>query len=334
MPYYINDILNHLRSLQTWAAGKDMTLNLDMKTLLLEAKYRGRYFTMYPMFQGGESGKLDRLFHTDILTRETIGFGGWRPYRTIRHPLSTDKLLFKNFLLNEAIPTPESRVHDMGQPPVFDYVIKGARGSFGREIAGPYRANTLPAKDTWTQWSADNQTFIEQFIDGTTAKIWFWGKRPIFALSHTFPMVRGDGASSLDALVRRRLGPQRNWDTHSDRDLIIACLNFQGVDLSTIAPEGQEIWIDYRYARLYAAPPGNGIDSDSTLPQLMERSGAQIQQMGDALADLLRKAIPAPVLITVDCMIDHQGKIWWLEMNTNSLMPPEGYAAMFEDMFQ
>jgi len=334
MAFYINDILNHIRALQTWAAGKDMVLNLDMKTFLLEVKYRGRYFTMYPMFQGGKNGKLDHLFHTDTLTGETIGFGGWRPYRTIRHPLSTDKLLFKNFLQSQGISAPESRLHDLGHPPAFDYVIKGARGSFGREIAGPYRANTQPAKDSWIQWSAGNQTFIEQFIYGETAKIWFWGKRPIFAQSHTFPVVRGDGTSSLEALVRRRLGPQRNWDTHADRDLIVACLDFQEMDLSAIVPEGKEVWIDYRYARRYAAPTGNGIDSDSMLPQMMERSGAQIQQMGDALADLLHKAIPAPILITVDCMVDQQNKIWWLEMNTNSLMPPEGYAAMFENMFQ
>ena len=334
MAFYINDILNHLRALQTWSAGKDMALDLDMKTFLLEVKYRGRYFTMYPMFQGGENGRPERVLHMEVLTNETIGFGGWRPYRTIQHPLSTDKQLFKNFLRCQGIATPESGLHDINRPPTFDYVIKGTRGSFGKEISGPYRANTQPTKDSWAQWSAGNQTFIEQFINGETAKIWFWGKRPIFAQSHVFPVVRGDGVSSLDALIRKRLAPRRNWDTFADRDLILSCFDFQQTDLSSVVPEGKELWIDYRFAQRYANPPGNGIDSDSTLPHLMERSGAQIQQMGDALADLLRQAIPAPVLITVDCMVDRQGKIWWLEMNTNSLMPPEGYAAMFEDMFR
>lgn len=334
MATYLNNILNHLRALQVWAAGKDMALDLDIKTLLLEVKHRGRYFTMYPLLQGGENGNPDRVFHMEVLTAETIGFGGWRPYRTIQHPLSTDKQLFKNFLRNQGIATPESGTHDVSSPPLFDYVIKGTRGSFGKEIAGPYRAGVQPEKQSWAQWSVGNQTFVEQFINGDAAKIWFWGKRPIFAQSHAFPVVRGDGVLSLDALIRKKLAPRLNWDSYVDRDIILACFNYQEVELSAIVPEGMEIWFDYRFARRYAVPPGNGIDSDTTLPQLIERSGRQIYEMGDALADLLRKTIPAPLLITVDCMVDRQGKIWWLEMNTNSLMPPEGYAAMFEDMFR
>ena len=73
--------------------------------------------------------------------------------------------------------------------------------------------------------------------------------------------------------------------------------------------------------------------SDNELAALQQRSGAQLNAMGGALATLLRKTIPVPVVITVDGVLDEDGKVWWLEMNTNSLLPPEGYETMFRDLF-
>jgi len=331
MAIYINTVFTHFLALQSLATGKEMRLTLNARNFTLEVKYRGRYFTMLPMFQGLANGQL---FHMDSLTKDVVGFGGWRPYRTIQHPYSNDKLLFKQFLRENGLKTPEYQPQDPMRAPSFDYVIKGARGSFGKQISGPYRGGTQPEKDTWTQWAQGSPTFTERFVNGATAKVWFWGNKPIYALAHAFPSVRGDGKQTLDELMRVRLAKRRiDWATCADREILLACLAFQRADVAAVVPEDTDIWFDYRYAQRYEGTPVNAIESDNMLAELIDRDGDHVQRMGNALADLMRKSVPAPVLLTADCMIDQEGHLWWLEMNTNSLMPPEGYAAMFDDLF-
>jgi hypothetical protein len=62
-------------------------------------------------------------------------------------------------------------------------------------------------------------------------------------------------------------------------------------------------------------------------------AGDQIAQMGNTLVRLTREAFPAPVMLTADAQLTDSGVIHWLEMNTNSIMPPEGYDVMFADLF-
>jgi hypothetical protein len=100
-----------------------------------------------------------------------------------------------------------------------------------------------------------------------------------------------------------------------------------------VLEEGREAWIDYRYGQVYPEAFGASARSDSRLEELLQLTGGQLAEMGRALANLLRQTIPVPVVITVDGVLDDQQQIWWLEMNTNSLLPPEAYAAMFADLF-
>jgi hypothetical protein len=34
-----------------------------------------------------------------------------------------------------------------------------------------------------------------------------------------------------------------------------------------------------------------------------------------------------------DGVIDPEGRIWWLEMNCNPMVPPDGYAFMLDSLF-
>jgi hypothetical protein len=45
------------------------------------------------------------------------------------------------------------------------------------------------------------------------------------------------------------------------------------------------------------------------------------------------KRLSAPVLYSLDAVVDGEGKVWWLEMNSNPVMPPPGYPAMLQDLF-
>jgi len=332
MQIYLNAIFNHFRAIQAWAGDKDAKITLDLKNFELEVKYRGRYFMMYPIFQARAEGLS---MHTSMLSPSVFGFGGWRPYQSFTHGHSTDKRLFKTFLTEAGLRTPASlQVFDGVEPPSFDYILKGAVGSFGKEIEGPFRAGTPLQQVRGGAAGSRESVFAEQFIQGRILKVWFWGSRPFFAHAHEFPVIRGDGVRKVEDIVRERVAQGgQDWEKDTDREVVRACLRFQRTEWDSVLEIGAARWIDYRYSQHYEKSAGVTAITDSALPELVSQGGEQIERMGKELANLLRKTVAAPVMISVDGMMDADGHIWWLEMNTNSIAPPELYAPMFSDLF-
>lgn len=328
MTAYVNITFNHLAALQHWVTQTGGVATLDVRDLTLEVKHRGRYFRMYPTFQANVGGSL---VHLPNLSPQAIGFGGWRPYTTFSHPHSTSKPLFKQFVREAGLRTPREWDAKMS-PPECDYLLKPQTGSFGRHLFGPYRAHARPAASGPDLQDA-GPLFAEEFIQGHALKVWFWGARPFFAHMQSYPTLQGDGASTLGELLDRRIAASVARDAAAQIAVATACLAFQGHALADVLPAGEHAWIDYRYGQQYVTGFGMTPISDNQLDALHERSGTQLAEMGRALAKLLQETIPVPVMITVDGILDAEGRIWWLEMNTNSLLPPEGYGAMFADLF-
>ena len=331
MQNYVNVVFNHFRAIQSWAQGTNASVLLDIKTFEIEAKHRGRYYSLYPMFQARTG---EQSSHTTQLTSNSIGFGGWRPYKAVQHPHSTDKRLFKEYAVEAGLHTPHAlQSFAAGEAPSFDYIVKAASGSFGKEIEGPYCAGraiaSVPAD------LSQRPVFAEQFVQGTILKVWFWGRTPVFAHAHSYPQIVGDGDRSVIRLLReklRRVG--QDWDHFADRKLVLACLEFQGTtDLDEVLPAGTSRWIDYRYQQRYEPNRGVTPTSDSALEDLISKSGDQVARMGEAIAALISRTIRLPLLISVDGMLDADGKIWWVEMNTNSIMPPDAYPVMLSELF-
>jgi hypothetical protein len=329
MASYINVTFNHLSAIQRWATETGGSATLDMKDLTMEVKHRGRYYRMYPMFQGLVQG---RVVHLPTLTPHVRGFGGWRPYTTITHPLSTDKQQFKAHLLQCGLRTPATW-ESLAQTPTLDYVVKARTGSFGQGIHGPFRAGT-PVRIEPGEGEKRGAMFAEQFVAGHMLKVWFWGRRAFFAHMDPFPSITGDGHSTVEQLLRAKVSSSRqSFEEFDELPTIRACLAFHGLTLDSVLEAGRELWVEFRYGPRYPGSLGGTAVSDNALQPLAERTGTQLDDMGRMLADLLRPAFPLPVLITADAMLDAEGRIWWLEMNTNSIVPPEGYAAMFADLF-
>jgi len=327
---YLNVTFNHFDALQKWATEAGAQAILDMKDFTLEVKHRGRYFRMYPMFQATLDG--GRPAHLPNLTPDVRGFGGWRPYQTLMHAHSSDKPLFKAFLKESGLRTPDSMGFS-GAAPGMDYVLKARTGSFGRGLFGPYPADTMPSAGPQAL-GGHGELFAEQFVQGRMLKVWFWGARAFFAHMQDCPSITGDGRSSVEQLVRRKVeASMMAWEGFDRKAVVQDCLAFQGLAFEDVPEQGREAWIDFRYGQVYPEAFGATAVSDSRLDELLQLSGEQVPEMGRALAALLHQTIPVPVAITVDGVLDAQGRIWWLEMNTNSLLPPEGYAAMFADLF-
>lgn len=329
MPSYVNVTFNHFAAIQKWATETGGEATLNMRDFTMEVRHRGRYYRMYPMFQGNVHG---RLVHLPQLTPDVRGFGGWRPYQTLTHAHSSDKHLFKAFLQQCGLRSPAAWEFS-GDLPKEDYVLKARTGSFGRGLFGPYHAGTPPTV-TAEERAPYGDMFAEQFVHGRMLKIWYWGARPFFAHMQDYPTIAGDGRSSIRELLKHRVREAHlDWTSLDQKPLIVDCLAYQGLSLDEVLDAGQSAWIDYRYGQQYEVTWGSTPASDNQLEPLMNLTGHQTRQLGDALARLLQQTVRLPVIITVDGLLDAEGRIWWLEMNTNSLLPPEGYGAMFADLF-
>lgn len=321
----------HIRAVQAWGAAAGASLNVDLARFELEVKCRGRYYQFHPQFFGVTGGQPG---NTDTLTPGTRGFAGWRPYRPFAFELSVDKLRFKAFCEASGLRTPRHWLPGAaGPPPAHDYILKRSIGSYGHELAGPYPAGTQPSSQPQPPGDGRGALYAERFVRGRNLKLWCWGGRPVCAHIRELPVVTGDGRSTARHLVGQRLDRAGVvFDPAGDHLATVHCLRLQGIELDDVPPAGQAAFFDYRYGRECVGATG-GIESEDALPGCDAVTRAGIDSAAAAMAGVLRQLLPAPVLYSLDGVIEADGQVGWLEVNANPTMPPEGYAAMLGDLF-
>jgi hypothetical protein len=327
---FIAITMNHIRAIKAWGEAHGGLANLNVLTFELEVKARNRYFMLFPQFLANING---RIGHVPLLSREVTGFIGWLPYRPMRFSLTTDKLLFKQRLSGAGLATPEKWLNP--EHSTQDYVIKSSIGSFGNELLGPYQHGQLPEKsllEMLAKPNAPGSLYAEAFIQGINLKVWFWGDRAFHVHLHPYPTVTGDGRRNLLELIDARL--QRigqSWMTYAERTMVVGALKYQDLELNAVLQQNQQAWLDYRYGRRFA-PDTVTEEEDNALSNMAPVQLSQITQAGRWVAAELIQEINAPVLYSLDGVLDATGKIWWLEVNSNPIFPPTGYAAMLSTL--
>ena len=326
---YIAVTLNHFRAIQEWATSQQAEVRLDMKTFRVEVQRGPGRCVLHPQFLNTAGGSLS---YSPVLSPAATGFIGWLPYRAIKWPLSDDKLEFKSFLRRSGILAPATwpSVGEVDKP----FVLKQPVGSFGQAVFGPYQAGVDALSLPEHRQQARERAFAEQFISGRNIKAWFWGGEPFHLHLHPYPAVSGDGVSRIDALVARRMGRADGLVPESaDKPWIVSSLAFQGWALSDVLPRGVEAWIDYRYGRRHAADPIQ-VHSDDMLSELTDAARLQVREAGRALHGELVKSHGVPVLFALDGVLDADDRIWWLEANSNPILPPTGYPLILATLFE
>ena len=325
---YINVSFNHFRAIQRWAAATGARATLDATNFQLEVKHRNRYFILFPQFIALTEA---RLSHVPTLVDGVFGFAGWLPYRPYSLELSTDKLLFKKFFADAGLRTPAmwASAADAER----DFILKRSRGSFGAQLAGPFRVEQRSSAHDERVEVGAGTLFAEEFIPGTILKAWYWGHRPFFAHAEHYLDVAGDGERDIDELARARMNiAVGSWAGSSERAGATACVAYQGTAMSHVPKVGSRAWIDFRYGQALRGMRGTA-RTDNAFDALGDVAKDQIRLAGERAQTVLRAALPAPVAFTLDGIIDADGNVWWLEMNSNPVFPPEGYAEMFADLF-
>jgi hypothetical protein len=336
---YLAVTLNHFRPIQAWARAVGADARLDMQTFELELKARNRYYVLRPRFLVKNG---DRFGHSPELTADVAGFIGWLPYAPLRWPLSNDKLQFKTLLRGAGEPTPDSVEFPASLP--HDFVLKRSIGSFGNELAGPFRAGT-PAADLAQRLPASGNPaatlYAERFVAGTNVKVWFWGATPFYAHRDGYPAVVGDATASMRELVDARLRsigvgrpdePAVDALPAGDRRALESMLAYQQLGWDDVPESGRRVWLDYRYGRRYEVEASSR-QSDDALHSFDEPVQSRIAAIGALLSAALKPQFNVPVLYSVDGVLAPDGTLWWLEMNSNPILPPEGYPLIMDSLF-
>lgn len=315
---YLSSPWTHLRAIRSWAAENDAHTAIDASTFQIEIRAHNRYFTLHPKFFA--SNGTGWLYVADLSAENIMGFAGWLPYRSIQWPLSSDKRAFDSFARRSGLRRPV--VWPEGEEARDWYLVKGARGSFGNEVSGPFAPGS-----TASQPIPGADTFRESYIPGRALKVWFWGAQPFFAHLQERPEVLGDGVRTVRALL-----PATDVERSEDEATLLSCLAFQGVGPDTVMPIGKKVWIDFRYGRR-TAPQRHTTLSDDALPALRASARSEIDRLGAALWAELEPLFGVPVLCSADGVLDADHQVWWLEANSNPALPPEGYPLVLGTLF-
>jgi hypothetical protein len=281
----------------------------------------GRHWTLQPQFLASVGGKSQYM---PVWTEEATHFAGWRPYAPKRWPIASDKLAFKRYAHSERLRVPEFSVS--AEPEMKDVVVKCAASSFGEQVRGPFRSSGESAL------SVAQGEYYERFVEGKLLKIWYWDEQPLCMEVDEMPVVTGNGIATLREQIEERAHlmqrpSQAAMDRLLERSRLL--LAFNGVELDTVLPAGEQQLIEFRYGSLLMHPRGRRVidlrsDGDSARADLV------------AIGRILHRGIPEAMregtAFTVDAIKDKAGQIWLLEMNSNPTIHPMVYPAMLRDL--
>lgn len=193
-------------------------------------------------------------------------------------------------------------------------MIKPRAGSFGAGIRGPYRtAEAHQSHQVEAGW------FREAFVLGRSVKAWVWRGVPTALEVVEPPCLVGDGQRSLGQLVEARRG---NMDVRLKIDWHQDWFRWLGVDSGTVLGPGQHLPLDFRYASDFASQDSSNRDRWGS------QSSALREQVSRA-AYLLWQEVAQPsrerALFTLDGVLDPDGHVWWLEVNSHPMIHPATY---------
>jgi hypothetical protein len=290
-------------------------MSLDLATFRLSLALGGREVELYPRFAGESAG---RIAYFEYFAGDRA-FVGWLPYQMRRWRLATDKLSFKSAAQSRGLRVPAGWRE--GPPRADDYIVKLVRGSFGRDMRGPFGPRH-PYDD-----EIGDAAFFEQFIKGRSAKAWFWNSTLAALEVLEPPLIFGDGVRTLREIAETRRG---NFDLALSLDSSDDILRWQGVSADSVAEPGREIMLDYRYATPFDR---NVVIDRDVLAKTDPRIRRQFEIAGRVLHEEIDAAARENTMFTLDAVIDAQARVWFLEMNCHPMIHPAVYGPMLDSLF-
>ena len=314
--------IDHVRWIRDAILGRGGDFFIVGTTLKLAVRRLGVQWQLEPRFLDAVE---DRVYTSPPeLGVPLTGFAGWLPYAPRTWDLAQSCALFRGFLREHSLPTPE--LHST-TPPFAGEVLVRRAGPASEAVLGPF---ATPAEHPL----ADGEAY-ETFLLGTRVRFWYWNGAPLCAELQKMPTVVGDGSRSLRDLILERATWSRPFSEEQEGALFARpspLLSLQGHALASPLAHGMRVIIDHALDSPLLHPSErqtflvDGADEPAWLTTV-RRAG-----------DLLRSAAPpefrSDLLFTVDAVFDRDEQLWLLEMNGNPIVHPALYPAIIGTLFE
>ncbi len=310
-------LLNHIVCLHDSFKDLPLSINIDGRTFTVTLKGNRCEFYLYPKFL---QSNPNQTCYIKQLNSDVTAFSGWQNYR--RAPFSesclktlSDKIKTKLELqrLGVKVPTWSNKKDNDISP----CIVKKQISSFAADIHGPFNKSS-DCNDFFGL-----SEFFEEFIEGNIVKIWFWKGSPIILESQPMPTITGNGAQTVEELIRIQGGFNKDF-LYEDR--IDEMLDYYKKTRDEILERDEELLVDFRYGSMLADP--ELIDDFYTplkeYPQLQE----QIDILANAMKIILCVEEDADYVFTVDAILSDDTQLYVLEVNTNPEIHPYLYQYM------
>jgi hypothetical protein len=316
MPFYKRSLLNHFKSLQPALLELGAEAFLDPVSFVLRVRLGAASRALYPQFLVVLKGRRQ---YTPSFGAAAERFVGWCPYANRRWQLSSEKLAFKRYAVENSLLTPDYSQDPAA--PMENVLVKSSVSSFGQGMKGPFRSCAEHALNPQAG------EYFERFMRGRLAKIWYWNEQPVCMELVRMPSVEGNGVSTVRKLILREWPKIPQWRLKGLEPI----LAFQGTRLDAILPKRHVRVLQFRYgAPLVQRRLARDIDLRAKLPPAFE---AQLVDAGRKLWRGIPEAVRDNTVFSVDAVIDRQNQIWLLEMNSNPFIHPYVYAPMLRSLF-
>lgn len=321
---HLTSYLRHAEALQQAAAAQGLSAHMDLADFSLTLSQGTRTAVWAAQFVTSVGG---RLAYADRLSSLVNGFAGWMPYARRRWDTAIDKLVFKQHALRHGVATPAGGMDSaqIGGP----FIIKKARSSFGEGIRGPF----VRHDPTSLEQRLQEGEYCERFITGRLAKAWYWGSQQhVYWGAVEFrkqPVVTGNGRSTFKALVEAQ--PNSRQGEH-DWEMLGCLARYAGLGGVDGVPEpGQAVLVDFKYASRYEPlqRANRNVIEHALKAQAMAQ---QFIRAGEVFAASIGAPyLGQPSLFTLDAVVDGEGTVWFLEMNSSPMVQPDMYGVMVKE---
>jgi hypothetical protein len=313
------NLLEHAKSVAAWALANDARAFVDLDGLKLGVRRGSRVIEFAAQYVGHRPD--GSLGYFSQVGPACIGFVGWLPYPVQRWDLSTSKLAFKDAMRHAGVQVPAGWTDLRAVDEAF--IVKRDRSAFGYGIRGPFAA--AAARDAG--FHLRDGEFAEAFKTSRIARAWYWAGAAAVLEVFAMPCVLGDGQSSVESLLRKRLGAEVELPTGTDE-----IARWQGFDLRRVPAAGQSLIADFRYVS-----PFNPTlyENSNRWAELCETSvGSAFADAGQRVWTLIPDAPSQPKAFVLDAIVDDADRVWFLEVNSNAQLHPDLYGPMLDGLFR
>jgi hypothetical protein len=312
---YNLNMLAHFRAIREYCSLSALYAELAASDLKMKISGNGRAIELVPVFLRYDADQVS-LFR--LPPPGSFHFAGWFYGESKRWPLAQDKRAFKDFCLQNGIPTPP--VFKQGDEVDGAVVVKAIKSSQAQHCAGPYAQSVL------AQLSLNSDFLIEKFVPGKMLRAWFWNGVLACVDSRTMPVLEGDGIRTAEELLAAQ-GLDRN---PARKEIAMHCLHCQDVRGGDVLPSGRSVFIDYRYWSPANGYPMANQNVTAILPLALLD---QLSQAGKSLWIGSPAEFKANSLFTLTAVLDDFGTAWVVDLEDTPLMHPDAYELVLSGLF-